>query len=1006
MANVAATDNVLLPEQVEDRTRAIGRLVWDQLGARRPSILESRYYEERLLEEVMSDDSIKLQMFRFVDVLPTLKGYDEVARHLQEYFQEVSERLPWLVNRGLQISTANAILSRAVAYSARRNVGRMARRFIAGETAKEVLPKIASLWDRGQAFSLDLLGEAVLTDAEANAYQKKYIDLLDGLAEPVAHWAEQIHLDRGRSPRLNVSLKLSALTAKFRPIDPKGTAADVLPRLRPILERARDVGAYVHFDMEHRDYKDLTYSLVEQVLSEDDFKDWADTGVVVQAYLRDSEQDVERLLRFSEQRGTPMWVRLVKGAYWDYETVVAGLRSWPVPVFERKPESDIQFERLAARLMQNHEVLHPALASHNLRSLSAGLAWADELGVPDDSYELQMLYGMGEDQARVFSQLGRRVRVYTPFGDLIPGMGYLVRRLLENTSNDSFLRHSYTTDVSVEELLMSPADALDALPPAEPTAVPAFRNEPLTDFSIEENREAMEASLEDVRDRFGDDYPLIIDGKAVDGRSVLTSRNPSNKDEIIGTVAAASAEQANEAVVAAVRAQPQWAKFDAEQRAEYLEVLAAEIDSRRFEFAAWIVFEAGKPWTEADADVAEAIDFCRYYANEARKLDDPVEVLLPGEENRTFYNPRGVVAVIAPWNFPLAIVCGMTTAALATGNTVVMKPAEQSSVVAAQLMTCMRDAGIPDGVVNFLPGVGEDVGPALVGHEDIDLVVFTGSRDVGLQINELAAKVEAQGKSVKRVIAEMGGKNAIIVDSDADLDEAVIGVVESAFHYAGQKCSACSRIIVLESIQDEFKKRLKGAVNALTVGISEEPATECGPLIDDDAVKRVKKAVKLANEELEVLASVKVTALSKQGYFVPPTVYHDVPADDPLTQTELFAPIVTLHTVRTFDEALAVANDTPFALTGGVYSRSPAHLKQATQEFRVGNLYLNRAITGALVGRQPFGGFRLSGIGSKAGGGDYLKQFVVPTTVTENTMRSGFSPTANDASDAESGSDA
>lgn len=997
VATAAAIEDTLSPGRVDGRAGEIGRQVWERLSRFRPSVLESRWYEEHLLEWVMSDESVKVQMFRFVDVLPMLKGHDDVARHLREYFHEVSTHLPWLVNRGIDIGTSNSILSRAIAYSARRNVGHMAERFIAGANAEEVLPKISKLWDRGLACSLDLLGEAVITATEADRYQQQYLDLLDSLAEPLAFWPDQIHLDQGESPRLNVSLKLSALTPHFRPIDPEGTAEDVLPRLRPILERARDVGAYVHFDMEHRDYKDLTLDLVERVLSEDAFRDWPHTGVVLQAYLRDSEQDLDRLLRFADQRGTPMWVRLVKGAYWDYETVVAGLRNWPCPVFERKPESDLQFERLAARLMREHATLHPAVASHNLRSISSSLAWAETFDVPPEHYELQMLYGMAEDQARVFTDIGHRVRVYTPFGDLIPGMAYLVRRLLENTSNDSFLRHSYAADTSVEELLMSPADVLDAMPPAEPKESSAFRNEPLTDFTIEENRDAMAAAIDNVRDQLGGDYPLIIDGKAVDGRTVMKSRNPSNKDEILGTVASATVDQASDAVEAARRAQPQLAKIEADQRAEYLEVLAAEFNARRFELAAWIVLEVGKPWVEADADVAEAIDFCRYYAQQARLLDQPEEVHLPGEDNSTFYNPRGVVAVIAPWNFPLAILTGMATAALATGNAVILKPAEQSSIVGAQLMSCIRDAGIPDGVVNFLPGNGEDVGAALASHEGVDVIAFTGSKDVGLAINEAASKAEAQGHSIKKVIAEMGGKNAIIVDSDADLDEAILGIVESAFGYAGQKCSACSRVIVVDSIREQFEERLVGAIEALEIGPAEEPGTMCGPLIEPDAVKRVKKAVDFAREELTPLIERDVKKLAKQGYFSPPTVFNDVPIDDPLAVSEWFAPVVTLHYVRSFDDAITAANATEFALTGGVYSRSPEHLRQATREFRVGNLYFNRPCTGALVGRQPFGGFRMSGTGTKAGGPDYLKHFVVPTTVTENTMRRGFTPSEEPA---------
>ena len=980
---------------INARAAEIGREVWDRLGDRRPSMLEARWWEDHLMQWATEDESIKVQMFRFVDVLPMLKTHESVVRHLEEYFREISGHLPQAARLGLKFSGSNTILSRAVAYNARRNVGRMARRFIAGETPAEIAPKVESLWNRGFAFSLDQLGEAVITDAEADAYQRQYLDLLGTLAPETALWNDDLRLDRGPdgpTPRLNVSLKLSALTSHFRPLDPEGTARDVLPRLRPILEMARDVGAFVHFDMEDRASKDLTYDLVRRVLSEDDFRDWPDTGVVLQAYLRDSEADFEMLRGFSESRGTPMWVRLVKGAYWDYETVYAAQRGWPVPVFERKPESDIQFERLADRLMRDHDLLHPAIASHNLRSLSASIASAEMHGVSPGDFELQMLYGMAEDEARVFSQMGHRVRVYTPFGDLVPGMAYLVRRLLENTSNDSFLKHSYDPDVRVEDLLMPPTEVLDAMPPAEARPAPEFENEPLTDFTLEENRDAFAEALEDVRGRLGEDYPLVIDGKAVDGRTQITSRNPSDKDEVIGTVASATVEQAALAVEAARKSQPQWGRLEADQRAEYLEVLAAELNARRLELAAWIVLEVGKPIEEADADVAEAIDFCRYYAEQARRLEAGDAFEMPGESNVTTYGPVGVAVVIAPWNFPLAILCGMTTAALAAGNSVVVKPAEQSSVVAAQFMQCCRDAGIPDGVLNFLPGIGEDVGPALVSHPETDLVAFTGSKAVGLAINEAASAVEAQGGSVARVIAEMGGKNAIVIDSDADLDEAVVGVIESAFGYAGQKCSACSRVVVLDEVRDQFLKRLADAIDSVKVGPAEDPGTLCGPVIDADAVKRLKAALKDAKEEHEIFAQKKVTDVAKKGHFFPPTVFVEIPPDDRLAQEELFGPILTVLYAADFAEAMTLANDSPYALVGGVYSRSPEHLKTARREFRVGNLYLNRPCTGALVARQPFGGFKLSGTGPKAGGPDYLKRFCTATTVTENTMRRGFTP--------------
>ncbi len=415
----------------------------------------------------------------------------------------------------------------------------------------------------------------------------------------------------------------------------------------------------------------------------------------------------------------------------------------------------------------------------------------------------------------------------------------------------------------------------------------------------------------------------------------------------------------------------------------------------RFELAAWEVVECGKPWREADADICEAIDFLEFYAAGAIALERPQGADVPGEENRFEYWPRGVAAVIAPWNFPLAILTGMTAAALATGNTVVMKPAEQSPVIAYRLMEIFAGLGLPHGVLNYLPGPGEVVGAALVEHPDVAMIAFTGSRAVGLQINARAAAVSAGGlTSVKRVIAELGGKNAIIVDDDADLDEAVVGVMKSAFGYQGQKCSACSRAIVLDVIHDAFLARLVEATRSLKVGPAEDPATSVGPVIDAESKARVERYIGIGRQTgREVLAS-DVAPLAGEGFYVGPHIFADVPADSPLAQEEIFGPVLAVIRARDFNEAVRIFNGTDYALTGGVFSRNPGHLDRAHRELVAGNLYLNRTITGALVGRQPFGGFKMSGIGSKAGGNDYLLQFVLPRTITENTMRRGFAPTA------------
>ncbi|MCA9058933.1 MAG: proline dehydrogenase family protein [Planctomycetaceae bacterium] len=982
---------------VEERTLEIGTELFRRLNHHSPSIFHTRWWEDRLMNWAMSDESVKVQMFRFIDVLPMLRDHEAIADHLDEYFNEVREHLPAAARLGLDLSTSNSILSRALAYNARTNAARMARRFIAGCTLPEVIQALRKLRRNGHAFTLDLLGEAVISEAEADAYQQKYLELIHGITEQVNEWPSDELIDnnhRGPIPRVNVSLKLSALDSHFRSVDWSGTKERVLRRLRPILRAAREQHACVHVDMEQNDYRRLTCDIFKQVLMEEEFRDWSDCGIVVQAYLQESEADLRDLLTWAGKRGTPINVRLVKGAYWDFETVVARQRNWPVPVFQRKWQSDDNYESLTRLLLENHEIVHPALASHNLRSLSYGLACAEELNLPPGCLELQMLYGMGDDMAQLFREMDQRVRVYTPFGELIPGMAYLVRRLLENTSNDSFLRQSFTEHQSVEKLLMKPSSHAAAHPPVVEEPATGFHNEPLSDFSLEANRSAMQEALAAVREEFGNEYSLVIGGKSCDSRATLISRNPSCTSEILGRVASATPDQAFDAVEAASRAFPQWAATDEATRAEYLELIAAEMRERRFELAAWIVFECGKPWTDADADVAEAIDFCMYYADQMKRLAAPLQTDLPGEENSYSYRPRGIAVVIAPWNFPLAILTGMTMAAVVAGNTVVMKPAEQSSIVAAKLMEIIRNAHLPDGVVNFLPGVGEDLGPTLIGSPDVDVIAFTGSQAVGLEINRLAAETDDRQQGVRRVIAEMGGKNAIIIDDDADLDEAVTGVIRSAFGYAGQKCSACSRVIVLQGCYDQFLERLIAATQSLTIGKAEDPGTYVGPVIDDDARSRILEEVSNLDPEIDgtLALSVDIGRLPEQGTFIGPHIVVGVDPSSRLAQNELFGPVLAVMKARNLDEAFTIANNTRYALTGGVYSRSPRTLRRARNEFEVGNLYLNREITGALVGRQPFGGFRMSGIGSKAGGPDYLQQFLIPVNVTENTMRRGFAP--------------
>lgn len=517
-----------------------------------------------------------------------------------------------------------------------------------------------------------------------------------------------------------------------------------------------------------------------------------------------------------------------------------------------------------------------------------------------------------------------------------------------------------------------------------------FANEPVRRFTAESERSAFANALEAVRSRLGASYPLIVDGQDRTTSQRLDSINPAEASQVVGIAASASSDDASAAIAAAARAFPAWRDTPVEDRAATLFRAADLMRRQRDELAAWEVFEAGKPWREADADICEAIDFFQYYGREALRLWPGHNLDVPGETNRYFYEPRGIVVVISPWNFPLAILCGMTSAALATGNSVVMKPAPQTPVIAAHLMRILHEAGLPPGVLNYLPG-GDEAGEALVRDPRVAMIAFTGSVPVGTHIQRAAAQVPQGQHHVKHVIAELGGKNAIIIDSDADVDDAVLGTVASAFGYAGQKCSACSRAIVIGDLYEPFLKRLAEAAASVRIGPPTDPGVLLGPVIDVDAFDRINRVIDEAQSYARLLLRGNHTQPT-DGYFIPPTIFADVPPDSYLAQNEVFGPVLAVMPARHFDHALELANSTRYALTGGVYSRSPDHLDAARQRFRVGNLYLNRKITGAVVGRQPFGGFKLSGTDAKAGGPDYLLHFLHARCVTENTIRRGFAP--------------
>lgn len=971
------------------------------------SVLSAKFYSDALMEWSMKDPQFKVQMFRFVDAFPMLRTPEAILDHLNDYLSQPGVTVPTAIGAALK---AGGIMKGAAAATISKQIEGMASKFIAGRDAASALPGLRKLWDDGISFSVDLLGEACLSDAEADAYRDKYLDLISNLPGEVASWPSQPRLETdhlGAIPRTNVSVKISSLSARCDPIDTEGSINDLMRRMEPILETARDKGVFVNFDMEHHALKDFTIELFMRCCQRINFQ----AGMAMQAYLRSGVEDAKRVCDWSVRTGRMVTVRLVKGAYWDAETIKSEQAGWPCPVWGTKWQTDACFERMANVFVEacprsaSAGGVKLALGSHNVRSIAATIAALEQRGLPHSALELQMLHGMADQLKHAAAELGLRVREYVPVGEMIPGMAYFVRRLLENTSNESWLKAGFMDNADAGALLRAPGsaqapgaakvDATDvksgmdllALAPERHKLSPAiegvgngrpFFNEAMHDFSDARQHKAFAAAIA------GATVPRISN-----------DRTP---------------EQAKDMVARAHAAFPAWRDLDAKVRADVLIRAAALMRQQRDGLAGVMIREAGKTWREADADVCEAIDFCEYYARLALPMFSRARLgRFIGELDEQWYQPRGVAVVISPWNFPLAICCGMTVAALVTGNPVIVKPAEQTPGIAHIMFdiiqSAMEQAGVDKKlareVLHFCPAPGETTGAALVRDPRVALIAFTGSKAVGLDILQAAGVTPAEQEHVKKVVCEMGGKNALIIDTSADLDEAVLAVRHSAFGFQGQKCSACSRLVVVDPEGDagpaikHFTRRLVEATRALVIGDPLLPGTDIGPVIDAESKAKIERYIEIGKSQsrLELALPVPPGLEERMGRsYVGPHIFAGVRPEHTIAREEIFGPVVAILAAKSFDEALAIANDCPYKLTGGVYSRKPSHLERAKRDFRVGNLYLNRGITGALVARQPFGGFAMSGVGSKAGGMDYLLQFVEPRASCENTLRRGFAP--------------
>jgi len=595
----------------------------------------------------------------------------------------------------------------------------MARQFIVGETTKEAVKNLEKLRRGGFAAVVDVLGEATLSEEEAEAYTNTYLELLETLQKEQGGWkglpgrGGDPNLDWGHSPKINIAVKPTALYCLANPQDFEGSVVAILNRMRRIFQKVMEVKNFLCIDMESYRFKDMTLELFRRLKLE--YPGYNHLGIALQSYLKDTDKDLDDLLAWAKQNGVQISIRLVKGAYWDYETIRARQNGWEIPVWTIKAESDAAFDRQARRILENHPICHFACASHNIRSISAVMEMAKELNVPDDRYEFQVLYGMAEPVRKGILKVAGRIRLYAPYGYMVPGMGYLVRRILENTANESFLRQIFAEEAQIERLLDAPAvtaererSARAARPRKERKGsggLPPFKNEAMVDFIQADHRAAFPRSIAQVRTQLGKTYPLFINGREIRTSDLIPTMNPNRPSEVLGQICQAGTKEVGDAIAAARAAFPAWRDTAPRTRAEYLLKAAQAVRRRIFELSAWQILEIGKQWDQVYADVTEAIDFLEYYAREMIRLGEPQQVgHAPGELNHYFYEPKGVAAVIAPWNFPLAISMGMASAAIVTGNCVVFKPSGLTAIIGWHLVELFREAGLPEGVFNYTPG--------------------------------------------------------------------------------------------------------------------------------------------------------------------------------------------------------------------------------------------------------------------------------------------------------------
>jgi RHH-type proline utilization regulon transcriptional repressor/proline dehydrogenase/delta 1-pyrroline-5-carboxylate dehydrogenase len=978
-------------KEVNEESKVVLKSLIKKTSEYRSSLFEK--FSDYGLSLTAQSDLIRVHLLKFLALLPSLdhdKSGLEVKRNLVESLRRLNEDINSMKKKGAAnvnlplflvltfkfFSPLVSLIPAAVlAYTVRFLVKKMAKRFIAGESIATSDKTLLDLKKTSRDATLDQLGELVVSAREADEYFEKVLVLIHGLKK---------HIPKGEKNlagifRAHVSIKVSALCHDFKPQAFEATYQMVAPRLRRILQEAHREQVFINIDAEHYHYRDLVFNIYSKVLLETpELSDYEQTGIVVQAYLRDGAKHLFDVIDLAKKRKLRMPIRLVKGAYWDAETVEGAAHQFSPPQFLNKEESDLHFRQLAYLTLKHGDSLQLAIASHNLLDHSFVEALRTKLFSKAPVIEHQCLHMTYEALSHGLAKMNWPTRNYMPIGNLLVGMAYLVRRIMENSSQVGVLSIMRSHQKSAN--LIGPVEVLENKKQLKRVAQDSFISELKSEFTPVR---PLRLFLDDERSEFFAAIELLknhIDSHQQEWANSLKSKvySSSRPELVVGVY-----EENNLSdVVSRIESQEEalkthWWSGDVLARVSVMLKAADLMLLRRSQLSALIMYEAGKTMTEALADVDEAIDFISFYSRQE------IEIQVRGGD----FSNRGVIGVIAPWNFPLAIPCGMAVAPLVAGNSVILKPAEQTPLIAVEFYRLMLDAGVPSEVFSLIQGDGEIVGAPMVTHHRVAGVVFTGSKSVGQWIYKNAADkliphYESHRLMQKKIITEMGGKNAVIVTNNCELDETVSGILYGAFGHAGQKCSAASRVIVHHEVKEALVNRLIQAIRDIKVGEALDPSTSINPLIGSADQERVRRIVEEAkNEVIKVKGKIHIDRSFEKlpGYCVGPTLLelplHQALNKESWAQREIFGPVIHIVSYHSLIEAVEVFNSTEYALTGGIYSQSQDDIDFLLKFLRAGNLYVNRPNTGARVAIEPFGGFKMSGTGPKAGGVGYVEEF-------------------------------